>query len=178
MNDAIVDTLTRMTSPLSDVRRHALLQLAMLLEKNHRASDEQGFYESILPAEMLAIELSEREQQEVLAGIAERSHSPGLTASFLWAVGKSSPKAGMPVLLHFLRDHPELLDDPDASYQAVIALENCLDHDEDEIPLLAEGSSELEVAVAFLKKGARSSDEKLAGEASRLFKRLRSRRRR
>src|SRR5437588_1267247 len=102
ISDLLADTLDKLSSPIGDVHGYAAFQLAMLLEKNSRPSDEEGFYESVLPPELLALELSERDQEEILTEIAKRTHPADVTASFLWAVGKSSPRAGLPVLLRFL----------------------------------------------------------------------------
>jgi hypothetical protein len=173
MSYLLDDILDKLSSPIGYVHEYASFQLAMLMEKNSRPSDEEGFYESVLPPELLAIELSEREQEEILTEIAKKTYPADVTTSFLWAVGKSSPRAGLPVLLRFLSEHSDLVDDANASYQAVIALENCLDHDKDESAPLAEDRSETSVVFGFLQKGSSSSDERLAEHSSRLLKRLR-----
>jgi hypothetical protein len=173
MSDLLADILDKLSSPISDVHGHAAFQLAMLLEKSSRPSDEEGFYESVLPPELLAMELSEREQEEILTEIAKKTYPPDVTTSFLWAVGKSSPRAGLPVLLRFLSEHSDLVDDANASYQAVIALENCLDHDKGESAPLVEDRSETGVVIGFLQKGSSSYDDRLAEHSSRLLKRLR-----
>jgi hypothetical protein len=169
----LAETLAKLSSPIGDVRGHAVFQLAMLLEKSSRPSDEEGFYESVLPPELLAIELSEREQEEILAEMAKESYPADVTSSFLWAVGKSSPRVGLPVLLRFLGEHSDLGEDANASYQAVIALDNCLDHDKSEWAPLAEAKSETSVVLGFLQNGSASSDDRLAEHSTRLLKRLR-----
>lgn len=172
MNDLLADIVEKVSSPISDVHKHAVFQLAMLLEKNSRPSDEDGFYESVLPHDVLAIELSEREEEELLTEIAKKELPADVTASFLWAVGQSSPKVGLHVLLRFFCEHPRSLDDPNTSYQAVIALENCLDHDEDESSPLAGDKVKTRVVFDFLRKGSSSSNERLAEHSSRLLKRF------
>jgi hypothetical protein len=172
MNELLADMLEKFSSPISDVHKDAAFQLAMILEKNSRPSDEDGFYESVLPQDMLAIELSEREQEELLTEIAKNEIPGHVTASFIWAVGRSSPKVGMHVLRRFLSEHPQIIDDPNTSYQAVIALENCLDHDEDESGPHAEDEFETDIFFDFLRKASSSSNERIAEHCSRLLERL------
>lgn len=172
MNNFLKNLLTAVITRTGDESSHALLQLAMLLEKSSRPSDEEGFYESILPPEAIALELDEHEQEEILSAIARRQHPPDLAASFPWALGKSSPKAGLPVLLDFFSDHSDIMSDPDVRYQAMIALDNCIGHVETEhLDKRATGALR-----EFLKGACDSSDERLAEHSSRLLKRLKPRR--
>ncbi len=64
MNDLLAEIIDKLSSPIEDVHGRAAFQLAMLLEKNSRPFDEDGFYEGVLPPDVLAIELSEEEQEE------------------------------------------------------------------------------------------------------------------
>ena len=168
MTSFLENLLATATSQPGDMSSHALLQLAMLLEKSSRPSDEEGFYESILPPEALALELNEQEQTEILREIAKQQQPPDVAASFLWAVGKSSPNVGLPVLLGFVKDHSEILRDSNVGYQAVIALDNFLGDPQ------SGGLDEpaTRVLQAFLEEASASSDERLAAHSSRLLKRL------
>jgi hypothetical protein len=77
------------------------------------------------------------------------------------------------VLVELLAQHSDLGEDPEAAYQAVIALENCLDYDREE------GRSQQagvlfrnETVIRFLRQASEGMDPRLAEHAPRLLKRL------
>jgi hypothetical protein len=173
MNRSLSTLLKSASSPAIEEQMQALFHIAMLLEKSTRPSDENGFYETILPPGVLGIHLDEEAQTEILQELAQKTYSQSIVPSLFWAIGKSLPGAGAPVLVHFLDEHPDFLNDPQVAYQAVIALENCLDsertgtaarHVEEKLRGLP--------VVRFLRQASSSPDEKLSEHATRLLRRL------
>ena len=173
MNRTIAALLTSTSSSSIEEKMQTVFQIAMLLEKNTRPSDENGFYEAILPREVLDIDLDEEAQTEILQRLVKNINTSAVAASVVWAIGKALPKASAPVLIKLLRAHPNLADDPLVTYQAVVALENCLDYDREEesfrrIEQLLKNSN----VVEFLRHASSADDPKLAEHAPRLLRRL------
>lgn len=163
------------SSSSTEEQARAVFQVAMLLEKNTRPSDENGFYETVLPSDVLGLDLDEDAQAEILGELVKIPYSPDVASSVFWAIGKSSPRVGAPILLRLFDEHPEMLDDHHSAYQAMIALENCLDHDRDEGKDAArqvEKTFRNPSVARFLRHASSSSEEKLAEVASRLLRRL------
>ena len=76
VSDFLADTLDGLAFAnrgCASLRIHAFGDAA---RKNSRLADEEGFYESILPPELLALELSDRDQKEILTEIAKNHSRP------------------------------------------------------------------------------------------------------
>ena len=86
-------------------------RLAMLLEKNTRPSDESGFYETVLPPDLVRIRLDAQAQAAILRDLARRLSAERVPSAVFWAIGKALPEAAAPVLVEILELHPDLADD-------------------------------------------------------------------
>src|SRR5579883_389118 len=173
MNRSLSALLKSASASAIEEQMQAWFQITMLLEKNTRPFDGNGFYETILPHGVLGIHLDEEAQAEILQELAKKTYPRSVAPSVFWAIGKSLPGAGAPILLHFVDEHPDLLNDPQVAYQTVIALENCLDYER-----TAEATRRVEErlrglpVVEFLRQASSSPDQKLSEHATRLLRRL------
>jgi hypothetical protein len=173
MDRAITSLLKSAAANSAAQQTAALFQLAMLLEKNTRPSDESGFYETVLPPALLPIRLDVDAQAQILLELAKRATADGVPSAVLWAMGKALPKAAAPVLADLVTRHAELAEDAEAAYQAIIALENCLDYDREQgrsqdVAALSENTTVLD----FVRQAADSPDPRLAEHAPRILRRL------
>jgi hypothetical protein len=151
----------------------AVFQLAMLLEKSTRPSNEAGFYESVLSPDLHDLVLDKKQQKETIAKFRSIKELQRVLPAFVWAIGKAMPEAGVPLFLEVLRKHADLLT-VEAAYQAVIALDNYLDWSGSEGKNSAAVESAIKDAavVEFLQRSRSADDHKLAEHAQRVLKRL------
>jgi hypothetical protein len=151
----------------------AVFQLAMLLEKSSRPSNEAGFYDSVLSPDLHDLILGKKQQKEIIAKFRSIKEVQRVLPDLIWAIGKATPEAGVPLLLELLRKHADLLT-PEVAYQAVIALDNYLDWESSK----GKSSSAVESAIKgayvaeFLQRSTSADDHKLAEHAQRVLKRL------
>ncbi len=131
MNDHLANLLDRVAGEDPELKRHAVLQIAMLLERSTRADqaelgrEQERFYASIVPRHLLASSINRQEHEWVVERLSMLVRAGNATPDMLWAIGKASPDVGIRPLLVLLGAYPVLLDD-EAAYQALIALENFL----------------------------------------------------
>lgn len=125
MKSVLNELLERAKCENKEVREEAILQIAMLLEKNSICPDQPSFYETVLSDHLLSISLDESEQQEMIAELGNLILSEKMTASMLWALGKTTSRTALVPLLTWLRNHNRSLDE-EAIWQALIALDNFL----------------------------------------------------
>jgi hypothetical protein len=173
MDRAVWTLVKNAASGSAEEQAAAAFQLAMLLEKNTRPSDEIGFYETVLPPDVAGIRLDEEAQAEILRELARRVSSARVPAGVFWAAGKALPQAGAPVVVDILAQHADLSEDPEAAYQALIALENCLDYDREQgRSPQAQMLFRNDTVIRFLRQAAASAEPRLAEQAPRLLRRL------
>jgi hypothetical protein len=173
MDRAVSTLLKNVSAASAEEQRGAAFLLGMLLEMNTRPSDELGFYETVLPPDLIRVRLDAEAQAEVLGELARRLSALTVPSAVLWAIGKALPEAAAPVLADLLARQPNLAEDPEAAYQGLIALENCLDYDRQEgRSREAAALFGNEAVVQFLRRAATSSDSQLAEHAPRLLRRL------
>ncbi len=173
MDRAVLTLLKSAAAGAAEEQTAAVFQLAMLLEKNTRPSDESGFYETVLPPDLVRIRLDQQAQAAMLRELARRFSAKRVPSAVFWAIGKALPEAAAPVLLAILGQHPDLADDHEAAYQAVIALENCLDYDrESGQSAQAEMLFHDDTVIQFLRQVATVREPRVAEHAPRLLKRL------
>jgi hypothetical protein len=172
MIPALEKLLKDVSSSSAEAQAEAIFQLAMLLEKNTRPSDEAGFYESILPPGLLSLTLDTDKQREVLTRLRPSLQSAEASPSIIWALGKASPEAGTPFLLAFLGERSRSLSD-EVAYQAVIVLENFLAVDaEGKLPPAIAREFREKNPASFLTEKSRSADTRLAEQARKVLQRI------
>jgi hypothetical protein len=160
-------------SSSSEEQSEAVFQLAMLLEKSTRPSNEVGFYESVLSPDLHNLVLDKKQQKEIIAKLRSIKELEGVLPALIWAIGKAMPEAGVPLFLEVLRKHADLLT-AEAAYQAVIVLDNYLDWCGSEGKSSSTVESALKGAhvVEFLQRSTSADDHKLAEHARRVLRRL------
>jgi len=126
MHQTIKTLLASVNAPVVQEQQEAAFHLAMLLEKATRPSDEIGFYESILPVDLLAVQLTARDQRFLLDALVVLPNVEPILAQVFWAIGKATPQAGATAICS-LADRFATRLTPEATYQAIIALEVHLD---------------------------------------------------
>lgn len=171
MNTHLKDLIKSAACAALDEQTDAVFQLAMLLERNTRPSNEAGFYESVLSADLLKITLDKSQQQEILAKLLSTNKIQRVLPSLLWAIGKALPEAGMPLLLDLVHQHPNLLTG-EAAYQAAIAFENFLDRGKDATRAAAVEQAFKDTELLDFLRHTSAQDSKSAEPAHRLVKRL------
>ena len=173
MDAALQVLLENAASDSVDEQSGALFQIAMLLEKSTRPSDEPEFYESMLPAELLRLQLNNSVQRELLRGVVKNADLRRVASPFIWALGKASPVVAIHFLVQFLEQHPEWLSSPETAYQAIITLDNCLDHDQKtEIAEDIRRSLHSDPITIFLKHALASTDPRLTEHATRVSRKI------
>ncbi len=173
MDRAVLTLLKSAAAGTAEEQTGATFQLAMLLEKNTRPSDESGFYETVLPPDLVRIRLDAQAQAAILRDLARRLSAERVPSAVFWAIGKALPEAAAPVLVEILELHPDLADDHEAAYQTLIALENCLDYDrESGRSPQAEALFHNDAVIQFLRQIATAGEPRLAEHVPRLLKRL------
>lgn len=151
-----------------DEREHAIVQLALLLEKSHVGdSGLPDMDADMLDRHLATITLSEGKQREaidaMIAAIARQNRSK---ASLFWALGRARPDLALPSLLALLKASGKNLDERSA-YQAVRALDTLLQALDDAAEHLA-----LNDPAPLLKRWQHSSDADLRHYAGRVLRRL------
>ena len=173
MDHALSAILKRASSELPDEQTEALSQIAMLLEKNTRPSDELGFYASVLPAAVMGLELNVNAQKQLLRELLRNPNLERAPSSFLWAVGKASPQVAIDALSTVLQRHSDWLRNSETAYQAIIALENCLDYDRERaIGSVVEQTLLGDAVTMFLQREADSPETRNRDHASRILRRM------
>lgn len=151
----------------------ALAQLAMLLEKSTRPCSEPDFYQSMLPSELLRLEMTSEDQRELLQRVGENiSDSPHAALQFIWAVGKAQRSVALELLDESLQRHPKWIESPEIVFQAIIALDNCLDAGTPETRRSLNFKSNI---VDLVKQAMQSKDEQLSSHGNRVANKIQNR---
>src|SRR5262249_15527868 len=116
-------------SPDDQERNEAILVIGMILEKNTPLADQDSFYETILPSDLMSATVDENLQRKVVDSLFEDLEAGRGHATMLWAIGKALPTVALEPLLELLKAWPDSLGD-DAAFEAILALQKFLPVDE------------------------------------------------
>jgi hypothetical protein len=126
MDKLIMDLVAKMTIANSE----AILQLALILERSTFTISSDSTYILNLPPHLLNIILMPDDQREIIDDISQRILSGASNRSQLfWVIGKA-PRVALVPLITLLEAHSQTFDE-ETAWQALIALENCLELDDD-----------------------------------------------
>jgi len=171
LNEHLANLLNGAADEDRERKRHAVLQIAMLLERSTHADqaelgrEQERFYASIVPRHLMASSINRQEHEWVVERLSILVRAGKATPDMLWAIGKASPDVGIRPLLVLLGAYPVLLDD-EAAYQALIALENFLVVDQGGLrPAIAQAILE-HTPVPALERMRGGSTPRLAQQAA------------
>jgi hypothetical protein len=169
MDSSLTALVENIVSRTSEKQDEALTQLAMLLEKNTNPCNIADFYESMLPEELLHIEMSSEDQRELLREVARNvPDAPQVASQFMWAIGKAREQVALEALDQSLGRHPEWIESPEVVYQALIALDNCLDEEQGKMSAEVKRMLNSESIIKLVKHAIVSKDDRLSDHGNRL----------
>ncbi len=162
MQSQLTELLDLADSEDEDMRRRALARIGLILERSSYRVTKPDGYEVLLEPELLAIQLSEGEQRQIVERLFEVGTSRGMEPSILWAIGKASPFVAIGPVLEVLKDGGKELDEA-TTFQGVMTLEGLLVARKGKLfPEIARQVSQ-NSPVAFLEKQARVTTETWPG---------------
>ena len=125
MDRAINQIIEQINSEDFVAKEEAILQIAMLLEKNSLWKTKLDFYNSILVPELTELSLNESQKTEIIKSLSKLLFSEKLTSSLIWAVGKADCCLSIDSLLA-LFCKSELVLDEECCWQLLTSIDNFL----------------------------------------------------
>lgn len=126
MDKLIMDLVAKMPNEHSET----IIQLALILERSTFTISNESSYILYLPSQLLDIILTLDDQREIVDAISRRIQAGASNRSELfWVIGKA-PRVALVPLVSLLKAHSQTFDE-ETAWQALIALENCLELDDD-----------------------------------------------
>jgi len=125
------EVLSRTTSNDSKEREQATLQLAFVLERCSPDQQSERYYESLLPAEILAIRLDAEEEAELVTEIGRIVTSGNVTPRMVWVLSKSKSLTALESLLVLLGEERLHNLDKDSVWEALLGIDVFLSPSQD-----------------------------------------------